>query len=53
MTWESIKDRFTTGVQYGKMTPDEEGSAILNGLFAQISDDGKCTKIEKIQIRQG
>jgi len=53
VTWDSIKQRFLTGSQYGKMEPEEKWPWLLSWLFVQIADDGKCEKIEKIRIREG
>ena len=51
VTWDSIKQRFLTGAQYGKMQPEEKWAGVLNWLFAEIDESGKCVQLEKVRVR--
>lgn len=47
--WETSKHRFIENRQEGLMSPDENGSWVLSGMYAEIIDR-KCLKIEPFRI---
>ena len=47
--WETSKHRFIEGRQSWLMSPDENGSWVLSGMYAEVVDR-KCIKIEPFRI---
>ncbi|MDD2907576.1 MAG: TIGR00282 family metallophosphoesterase [Candidatus Gracilibacteria bacterium] len=48
--FESVKPRFLSGINKGKIEQSLDDTYLVSGVYVEIGNDRKCEKIEKIRI---